>query len=35
MQSNYHYWRDDMARLSIFRAGHTGFAFAKFGLQVE
>lgn len=31
MQSNYHYWRDDMARLSIFRAGHTGFAFAKFG----
>ena len=31
MHSNYHYWRDDMARLSTFRAGHTGFAFAKFG----
>ena len=28
---NYRYWRDDMARLSTFRAGHTGFAFGKFG----
>ena len=35
MHSNYHYWRDDKARLSTFRAGHTGFAFAKFGQALD
>ena len=34
MHANYRYWRDDMARLSTFRAGHTGFVFGKFGQQL-
>lgn len=30
MQSDYHYWRDDFARLLAFRTRNTNFAFAKF-----